>query len=161
MQKLPLALAAAALAAGSLGYATTHTAEARTPEQKAVMTVIDQFVDGFNKGDVPKAIALCTDDMAIVDEFPPHAWHGSGTLAKWLGDYDTNAKKEGISDGFVKAKAPRHLDVQGDYAYAVVPSDYTWKLKGKPMKEEDSLFTFALHKGSGGWKITGWAWSNN
>jgi ketosteroid isomerase-like protein len=161
MKKPLLAPVALALAFSLAACATTHSAEVKTPDQKAVMSVIDQFVAGFNAGDTKKALALCTDQMAIVDEFPPHEWHGSSALARWLEDYDVNAKKDGITDGFVKAKAARHLDVQGDYAYAVVPSDYTWKQKGKPMKEEDSLFTFALHKGPGGWKITGWAWANN
>jgi ketosteroid isomerase-like protein len=156
MQKVLIALAAA-----TLGCATTSSAVARTPDEKAVMMVIDQFVAGFNKGDTALALEQCTDEMSIIDEIPPHAWHGAGTLEKWLADYDANAKQDGITDPFVTCKAPRHLDVRGEYAYVVAPSDYTWKQKGKPMKEEDSLFTFALHKAAGSWKITGWAWANN
>lgn len=161
MQKLLFAFSTALLVAGSLGCSSSRTAELKTPEQQTVMLVIDQFVAAFNSGDAAKAISMCTDQMSIVDEFPPHEWHGAGALAKWLGDYDSNAKQNGITDGVVTCKAPRHLDVRGDYAYAVIPSDYTWKEKGQAMKEEDSLFTFALHKGAGGWKITGWAWANN
>ena len=161
MRKTIIALAVTAFVAGFLGCASTPTAEAKTPEEKAVMTVIDQFVVAFNAGDTAKALKMCTDEMAIVDEFPPHAWSGAGALGNWLVDFDTNAKKDGITDSIVTCKAPRHLDVKGDYAYVVVPSNYDWKLKGKPMNETDSLFTFALHKAAGGWKITGWSWANN
>ena len=161
MQKFLSALHAAALAATSFGCASTHAAEVKTPEQKAVMTVVNVFVVSFNAGDTAKALEMCTDEMSIIDEFPPHEWHGAGALKKWLADFDSNARQEGISDSIVTCKAPRHLDVKGDYAYVVVPSDYTWKQKGQPMMESDSLFTFALHKEKAGWKITGWSWSNN
>jgi len=158
MQKL--LITAIALAASPFGCSSVRTAEATTPDQKAVMAVIDAFVASFNAGDTASALKSCTDEMAIIDEFPPHEWHGAGALGKWLADFDANAKLDGISDSVVTCKAPRHLDVKGDYAYVVVPSDYEWKQKGQPMKESDSLFTFALHRAAGGWKISGWSWAN-
>jgi hypothetical protein len=53
------------------------------------------------------------------------------------------------------------LDVTADRAYVVVPADYTYKQKGKAMKQTGSILTVALQKGSAGWRITGWAWSRN
>ena len=47
------------------------------------------------------------------------------------------------TDGVVTLSKPTHVDVTGDRAYVVIPSNYTWKEKGKPMKEEGSSFTFA------------------
>jgi hypothetical protein len=70
-------------------------------------------------------------------------------------DYDADAKKNGITDGVVTLRAPKHLDVVADRAYVVVPADYTYKQEGKEMKQTSSILTVALHKGSAGWRITG------
>lgn len=42
-------------------------------------------------------------------------------------------------------------------AYVVIPSNYTFKKQGKPVEEIGSMFTFTLHKGPTGRRITGWA----
>lgn len=151
MHKVLIALAMAVLAQGP----TTAS------DKKAVMVLVHQFVDGFNKGDTKTALAACADQTSIIDEFPPHEWHGVGACAKWMNDYDVDAKKNGITDGIVTLSPPRHLDIAADRAYVVVPSDYTFKLKGKLVKETGSMFTFALQKGQAGWRITGWAWAKN
>jgi ketosteroid isomerase-like protein len=54
---------------------------------------------------------------------------------------------------------PRHVDVTGDRAYVVVLANYTFKQKGKLVKETGSLLTIALQKSGGGWRIIEWAWS--
>ena len=128
-------------------------------EETGVLAPIHQFVDGFNKGDVKSALAACAEETSIIDEFPPHEWHGAGACAKWADDYVANAKKDEITDGVVKLHQPAHVTVSGNRAYVVVPSDYSWKQKGKPMKETRAAFTFALNKGAGGWKIIAWTWS--
>jgi ketosteroid isomerase-like protein len=148
---IALALAVAVLVARPVGAS----------EQTDVMVPIHQFVDAFNKGDTKAALAACADAMAIVDEFPPNEWHGAGACAKWANDYEANAKKEGITDGGVTLGKPRHIDVTADHAYVVIPTDYTFKQKGKPMKETRAAFTFALQKGTAGWRITGWSWARN
>jgi ketosteroid isomerase-like protein len=134
-------------------------APAQNPQNAAVMAVVNQFVNGFNKGDTKSALATCADQTSIIDEFPPHEWHGAGACAKWMADYEANAKKDGITDGVVTITSTKHLDVTGDRAYLVTLADYTWKEKGKPMKETASTFTFVLQKGAAGWRIIGWSWS--
>jgi ketosteroid isomerase-like protein len=54
---------------------------------------------------------------------------------------------------------PRHVDVTGDRAYVVAPVRLDYKVKAKP-KKLPSLFTAAVHKEAGGWRITGWAWTD-
>jgi hypothetical protein len=127
-------------------------------ERKAVMAVINQFVDGFNKGDAKSAVAACAPETSIIDEFPPHEWHGKGACMAWVRDYDIDAKRSGITDGVVTL-GPSHLDVTGNYAYAVIPSNYVFKMNGKEVSEIGSMFTFALQKSRSAWRITGWAWS--
>lgn len=135
------------------------SASAIASEETDVLAPIHQFVDGFNKGDVKSALDACAAETSIIDEFPPHEWHGAGACAKWADDYVANAKKDEITDGVVALHKPSHVTVSGDRAYVVVPSDYTWKQKSRPMKETRAAFTFALSKGAGGWKIIAWTWS--
>jgi enoyl reductase-like protein len=128
-------------------------------EKADVMAPVHQFIDGFNKGDVKTALAACADQTSIIDEFAPFEWHGAGACANWANDFDADAKKNGITDGFVTVGTPRHVDVAGDRAYVVVPTNYVFKQKGKPVKETGSTMTIALQKGATGWHIVGWAWA--
>jgi ketosteroid isomerase-like protein len=132
-----------------------------SPDKTAVIAVVHQFTDAFNKGDTKTAAAACADQTSIIDEFPPHEWHGAGGCAKWMTDYDADAKKNGITDGHVTLGTPKHVNVAADRAYVVVPADYAYKEKGKPVKETGSILTVALQKVAAGWRITGWSWTKN
>ena len=130
-------------------------------QQPEVMVFVRQFVDAFNKGDAKTTVAACAAQTSILDEFPPHEWHGVGACQRWMNDYEADARKNGITDGIVTLGTPRHVDITGDRAYIVIPSDYTFKKQGKPVKETASMFTFALQKGPTGWRIIGWSWAKS
>ena len=149
MHNILVALAVALLAAGP----------AAASERTDVMAPVHQFIDGFNKGDVKTALAACADQASIIDEFPPHAWHGAGACANWANDFAADAKKNEITDGKVTLGHPRHVDVTADRAYVVVPADYAYKQKGRPVKEAGSILTLALQKGTAGWQIVAWTWT--
>jgi len=149
MRTILVACIAAALATGS----------ALAADKDDVMVPVRQFVDGFNKGDVKSAVATCAEQASIIDEFPPHEWHGPGACQTWANDFDADAKKNGMSEGSVKLGKPRHVDVSGDRAYVVVPVTFSYKLKGKPTKESGSMLTVALQKGAKGWQIAAWTWT--
>jgi hypothetical protein len=149
MHKIFVVLTAAVLAVGP----------AAATEKTDVMMPVHQFIDGFNKGDMKTALAACAEQTSIIDEFPPHEWHGAGACANWANEFDADAKKNEITDGKVTLGTPRHIDITADRAYVVVPANYTFKQKGKPVKEIGSTLTLALQKGAGGWRITGWAWT--
>ena len=151
MHKSFIALAAAVLTAGPTAAS----------EKTDVMVSVNEFVNGFNKGDTKTAAATCADQTSIIDEFSPYAWHGTGACSTWMNDYDADAKKNGITDGLVTLSTPRHVDVTADRAYVVVPANYAFKKNGKPVKETNSMITLALQKGEAGWRITGWAWAKN
>ena len=129
--------------------------------QADVVKPAREFMDTFNKGDTKGAVAACADAVAIVDEFAPFVWQGTGACATWMKDYDADASRRGITDGVVTLGAPLHVDVDGARAYVVIPSTYAFKLKGKAIKETGSLFTFAMLKGPSGWRIVGWSWAKN
>jgi ketosteroid isomerase-like protein len=145
----------------AVSLATLANAQARGAAQTAVVAAVHQFVDGFNKGDMKIMAASCAEQASILDEFPPHEWHGAGACAKWASDYDADAKKNGITDGVVTLSNPTHVDVTGDRAYVVVPANYSFKIKGRAVSEIGSVITLALQKSAGGWRITGWAWAKH
>src|SRR5262245_12332048 len=103
------------------------TVPAMAADQDDVMATVNQFVDGFNKGDVESAIDACAHGAIIIDEFAPHVWQGPKACAAWANDFDADAKKNGITDAIVTLKAPKHVDISGDRAYVVVPVDYNYK----------------------------------
>lgn len=152
MHKILIALVVAVLASAGPAAAS---------EETDVMVVVNQFVDAFNKGDTKTAAAACAEQTSIIDEFPPHEWHGAGACSKWMDDYDADAKKNGITDGIVTLSNPQHVDITSDRAYVVVPANYTFKKTGKLVEEVGSMLTLALRKGEAGWHITGWAWAKH
>ena len=149
MPKAALVLALTVLAA----------APAAADDKTDVMVPVNQFTDGFNKGDVKTAVAACADQASIIDEFPPYEWHGAGTCEKWAADYDADAKKNGITPGSVTLAKPRHIDVAGDRAYVVVPATYEFTQKGKAVKQTGATLSIALQKLPAGWRIVAWAWA--
>lgn len=132
---------------------------AAVAQQNEVVAVVRQFIDGFNKGDVPSAIATCAAQTSIIDEIPPFEWSGAGACAKWAADYDADAKKKGITAGAVTLGTPRHYAAEGDRAYVVIPVAYEVTQKGKQVKQTGAVMAVTLRKGAAGWKITAWSWS--
>lgn len=126
--------------------------------QAGPMDAVHRFVAAFNKGDVPAAASACAPETSIIDEFAPYEWHGAGACARWMGDYDADAKRNGITGGVVTLGAPRHVDIAGDRAYVVVPADYAYTKKGAAVKEVASTLTIALQRSAGTWRMTGWSW---
>lgn len=131
---------------------------AAASDKTDVMAVVHQTLDAFNKGDIKSTAASCADEASIIDDFPPHAWLGTGACAKWASDFEAEVKTDEVTDVFLKLGRPRHLDITGDRAYVVIPADLTYKMRGKPMKQNGSIWTLALQKGDSGWRITAWAW---
>src|SRR5262245_28854005 len=128
MRKVSLVLALSILAAAS----------AVADDKTDVMKVVNQFIDGFNKGDVKSDVATCADEASIIDEFPPYEWHGAGACSKWAADFDADAKKNDITPGAVTLGKTRHVFVTGDRAYVVVPTEYAYKQKGRAVTQKNS-----------------------
>jgi ketosteroid isomerase-like protein len=157
MRRIVITLALAFLAA----YPTQASAQSAATPRTEVLAVVHQFADSFNKGDTKATVAACADEASVIDEFPPHEWHGAGACAKWMDDYDADAKKNGITDGIVTLGKATHVDVTADRAYVVISANYVFKKNGKPVQEIGSMLTVALQKGPTGWRITGWSWTKH
>ena len=123
-----------------------------------VDTTIRQFGDAFNKGDVKAAKALHVAKPVIIDEVGPHLWTGPKAFDGWLADVAKSDAAEGKTEGQVALNAPTREVVSGDRAYVIVPSTYTFKQKGKTLRETAQM-TFVLTKVSSDWKIAAWTWT--
>jgi len=150
MQKIFFALVVAALTSGPVAAS----------DKTDVVAVLTQFTDAFNKGDMKAALGICADMTSLIDDLPPHEWHGDGACARWSTDFDAFNKAHDITPGVVTLGKPRHVDVTGQRAYVVVPTSYNYTEKGKAMKQSGSIITVALQKGASGWRMTGWAWAD-
>jgi len=137
------------------------TGSAAETGQTVVMAAVRQFVDSFNKGDEKGMIAACASPASIVDDFPPHNWHGPTACADWLHAYDADAAKNGIAGGVVTMGTPWHVDVTGAWAYVVVPARYVYTRHGKTVVESGSVFTVVLQKAAAGWRIAAWTWAQH
>ena len=60
-------------------------------QQADVMATVNRFIDGYNKSDTKLLAAACADQTSIIDEFPPHEWHGPSACLTWFKDYDIDA----------------------------------------------------------------------
>jgi hypothetical protein len=138
----------------------TISASALASDKSDAADTVNKFLEAFNKGDTQMAATVCAPETSIIDEFPPHEWHGEGGCARWMAAYDEDAKKNGITDGVVTLGKPLHDDVTGHRAYLVIPATYVYKKMGVEVKELHSLLTVSLHEEkAAGWKITGWSWT--
>jgi ketosteroid isomerase-like protein len=148
-------LALAVLVALCIGPA----AQAQTSHPE-LMAPINKFIDSFNKGDAAGAAAThaTSADLAIVDEVPPFVWHGADAFKAWAGDLEGDAKKKGITEPHVSISPATRAEVDGDNAYVIVPSVYSFKQGGASFRESAQM-TFVLKKGANGWLIHGWTWT--
>lgn len=138
----------------SLGIAPAMAAPLSSP-----IDAVNQFINGMNHNDLKSAAAAYAPTISIIDEFPPHHWQGQTAFADWGRDFNADAAKNAITDPIVTLGKPLESSTTGDRAYYVIPATYAFKQRGKPMRESDSIMTFALQKTSSEWRIAGWAWS--
>lgn len=133
--------------------------QAQTADAK-LMAPIQKFLESFNKGDVAGAAAThaAGAQLFIADEFTPFLWRGPQAVQTWAEDLAREDKKRGITDEHVTIGAATRVETDGTAAYVIVPSVYTFKEKGVPMREAAQM-TFVLQKGTGGWLIQGWTWT--
>ncbi|MGB9473867.1 MAG: hypothetical protein WCE87_02230 [Candidatus Udaeobacter sp.] len=151
MHKLMIALAISVAVIGRSAVAS---------EETDVMVPVQQFVEGFNKSDVKMAETACAEEALIIDDFPPHVWHGAGAASKWFKAYQAYAKANNMSEAVVTLDKPKHVDVTGADAYVVVPTTFRFKKKTE-IVNETGVMTLVLHKAAQDWQITAWSWADN
>ncbi|HEY1724249.1 MAG TPA: hypothetical protein VGF89_02415 [Steroidobacteraceae bacterium] len=121
------------------------------------VAAIQKWMDDFNRGEL--APASCSGVVSLVDDIPPHEWHGEGACAAWAKDFSAWATAHEVTNGSVKLGKVRHVDASGQSAYVVAATSFTGSMKDKPFSMK-GLITVSLKKAESGWVITGWAWAD-
>jgi ketosteroid isomerase-like protein len=134
---------------------------ASTPlaDTAAPIAAVRDYIGAFNRGDAKSMAAICADPMSILDGMAPHIWHGPTATQDWYGDVLVEGEHAGASDYFVELGEPRHVNINGDSAYVVVPTTMTFKVKEQKITQTGAIFTVALRKVGGAWRIAAWAWA--
>ena len=140
MRKLTLAVVAVLLLAAVAG----------ADDKADAVASVRKFFDSFNNGEMKSAVVICNVQSPVIDEFPPYAW---SSCAEWANAYAAFAKKNGTTDGMVKASEPKVAEVNGTRAYVVIPVRFSYRRGGKDVKEPDATFTAALEKIGKTWLI--------
>lgn len=123
------------------------------------ISAVHQYIDGFNNGDERMMAATFAVPGSILDGMAPHVWQGPTASQDWYRDGLIEAKEHGASDYSVFLGEPLHNNATGDSAYVVVPATMTFKVHGRRITQTGAIFTVALRKLAGEWRITAWAWA--
>lgn len=119
---------------------------------------VTNILDKFNAGDIDAFLAAHQPDAVIVDEFAPYVWTGASSARRWADDYGKDAQANGISGGRVDYGKPLQANSDGNSAYIVLPTTYSFLRKGKKMAGEGSM-TFVMTRMGADWKIASWTYS--
>jgi len=130
-------------------------ASAATP---AVLAPIAAIVRLSNAGDRAAFLKLFTPDAVVVDNFAPYRFAPPNGPAKWYDGFGKDAAASGSTDGVISTRTPKYVHVTGDRAWIVMPTDYRYKLKGKPELETGWL-VFTESRVRGTWLITSMSWA--
>jgi hypothetical protein len=123
------------------------------------LSTVHRYIDAFNDGDMKGMAAAFAVPGSILDGMAPHLWHGPTAAEDWYRDVLIHIKEDGASDFVVSLEQPLHMDVTGDAAYVVVPATMKFKVHGKQITQSGAVYTIALRRVSGSWRIAAWAWA--
>lgn len=130
-----------------------------TEVRDEAVAVVGRYIDAFNAGDADAMAACFAVPGTILDGMAPHLWHGPTAAKDWYRDVLVEGEHLGASGYHVTLGAPLHANVTGDAAYVVSPATMTFKLKDQHVTQSGALFTTALTKEAGNWRIAAWAWA--
>ena len=119
----------ALLAAAVLAVSVASPANAGPGDEATAF--ISGIMDKFNAGDVDAFVAAHSDDALIVDEFAPYIWTGAGSARRWVESYGADSQAKGTSGGRVDYGKPLQATGDGNAAYVVLPTTYSFTQNGK------------------------------
>jgi hypothetical protein len=123
------------------------------------LAAVRHYIDAFNRGDQQGMAAAFAVPASILDGMAPHVWHGPTATLDWYRDVLLEGEHHGASGYHVTLAEPLHDNVTGDSAYVVVPAIMTFEVRGKQVTQTGAIFTVALRRVAGGWRIAAWAWA--
>ena len=108
------------------------------------LAVVQEYIDGFNSGDVEGLAAAFADSAAILDGMAPRLWQGPAATRDWYRGVLVEGERHGASGYFATTGEPVHNNVTG-----------TFMVKGNQMTQTGAFFTVALRRQTEGWPIAG------
>lgn len=110
-------------------------------------------------GDVEGMEAMFAVPGSILDGIAPHLWQGPTAARDWYRDLLKEGRQLDATEFAVTIAEPWHNVVTDDAAYVVVPVSITFKVQGRQHTQTGAVFTVALRKLAGEWRIAAWAWA--
>src|SRR5215469_8304532 len=120
---------AKAAAAASI---TLVASAAHASDGNAVKQTVRTWMAKFNAGDGAGALAMCSENGSIIDEFAPFRWT---RFEDWFKAYDAYATANHITASTLKVKKFDHVNIDQGRAYVVATATYAFKENGKPHAE--------------------------
>ncbi|MBV8172682.1 MAG: nuclear transport factor 2 family protein [Candidatus Eremiobacteraeota bacterium] len=134
-----------------------------------VFIPIKAFADSFNaawQGGPTTMPDIFTDDISVIDLFPPFYWHGKSDVVRWYsmimpskGDRALHQHVELGSPFIVTVGAGerRSTTGSGDTAYVVVPATLTYVYNGKQQITK-AVYAWTLRHEAGRWRVCAHSW---
>ena len=152
MKKLLLTMLILAAAAGARAAV----------DEAALLVAPKAFAGAFNNHQTDFPDGVFTDDCAIIDEFPPYFWAGTGSAREWysvlMGRTPEEQKRRIAANQRLDLGVPKFARVNGDFAYLVVPSVLTYTLGGKKHRQTGEWAITEIRRG-GRWVISAHSWA--
>ena len=123
------------------------------------LEAVQQYIDGFNAGDVEKMASAFDEQGSILDGMAPHLWIGRTAARDWYRDVLIEGESHGASGYFVTLEGPLHNNVTADSAYLTWPATMMFTVNGRRVTQTGAGFTVALRQRADGWRIAAWAWT--
>ena len=144
-------------AAFALQANATDPSAALKAELKAVLQANQNASEAY---DLKKFTETTTNQLTIVDEFPPFSWSGKGAAARYLKDMQALVAKQKITNFKSEIKDAKDVGLDQNVAYAVYPVSYTFK-KGDVKEYEGEGFQTVIFKKSkdNKWLIENTTWA--
>ena len=135
------------VAAAALGAASPVPASEATDLDAKV----HRWTSDMNAGNMASFYEACAPRVAIVDGFPPYAWH---SCQDWMRDYESNNRRTKAARGTLSIGAPLWTDITGDHAVLNYAATFTNVQAGEAVTYK-GMWAVSLERIKGRWLITG------
>lgn len=124
----------------------------------AVMLAAAERVALFmqTRDDTYLAETFSQEGVTIIDNFPPHVFHGEDAVGEWAAGFRRHA--DGLADLQYSFGTPCDATQAGDTAFFTLPTTWTGTSQGKGFSEEGG-WAFVLSREGGAWRVKGYGWA--
>jgi hypothetical protein len=75
-------------------------------EETDVVAAVHRYFDNLDQDKLKTALTMCDSHVSILDEFPPHEWHGPTACGDWWKALNAYDKKKGLRTGPLRWARP-------------------------------------------------------